>query len=62
MKTTGHLVGLAFLLAACAASIGFTNESSCSETPPKSGETQACAYYPGYGWAHVPVYHVITLG
>jgi hypothetical protein len=62
MKTIGYLLGLAMLLAACSASMGYPEESSCSGTPPKSGETQACAYYPGYGWAHVPVYHVITLG
>lgn len=46
--------GLTLLLAACAA--GDRPESVCN-TPPAPGETGACAFYPGYGWAHVPVYH-----
>jgi hypothetical protein len=47
--------GLALLLAACAGA-GDHPESVC-DTPPPPGETAACAYYPGYGWAHVPIYH-----
>jgi hypothetical protein len=53
MLKVGLLVGLMLLLAACANN---RPESSCN-APPQSGETGACAYYPGYGWAHVPIYH-----
>jgi hypothetical protein len=54
MQRVSLFAGLALLLAACAAADH--PESDCRKPPP-SGETDACAYYPGYGWGHVPVYH-----
>jgi hypothetical protein len=52
-------IGLGLLLAACANSPSYPNESACNSTPFKYGETGVCGYYPGYGWAHVPVFTTI---
>lgn len=53
------LIGLALSLAACAGGPSVHTEAACKNTPPQYGETARCAYYPGYGWAHVPVYHPV---
>jgi len=56
MIRIGFLLGLALLLSACVGSPATRTEAACN-APPQSGETWACAYYSGYGWAHVPIYH-----
>jgi hypothetical protein len=53
MLRVSLVAGLVLLLAAC----GATHPESVCNTPPAPGETAACAYYPGYGWGHVPIYH-----
>lgn len=46
---------LALLIAACGKDGGgYRTEAECNATPIKYGETEACANYPGYGWARVP--------
>lgn len=62
MKKIGCLVGLLLTLGACARTPGNPTESNCYGTPPNTGETGVCAYYPGYGWGHMPNYHTITQG
>ena len=52
MMKTIILASMLLLLAACAATVP---QSACN-APPPLGETSACVYYPGYGWAHPPVY------
>jgi hypothetical protein len=62
MKKIGYLVGLLLALGACTRTQGYPTESDCYSAPPNTGETGNCAYYPGYGWGHVPVYHLIIQG
>lgn len=47
------VVFIASLLAACAD----THPDSTCAAPAPFGETSDCVYYPGFGWAHPPVYH-----
>jgi hypothetical protein len=55
MRKVNFLAGCALLLAACADSPSFTTEAECSRSPIQRGDTDFCGYYPGYGWARVPV-------
>jgi hypothetical protein len=49
--------GVVLLLAACGAGGGGSaTEADCYNTPVKQGDTATCGYYPGYGWARVPVF------
>lgn len=54
MLRVGILSALTLLLVACS---GAERPESVCNTPPAPGETDACAYYPGWGWGHVPIYH-----
>ncbi len=56
MTKLALFVGLLLLVVACGeSSSAFHSEAECNAAPFKQGEIGVCGYYPGYGWAHVPV-------